>query len=140
MRLAHLPIAPLSTQCAGDTASSFVVIELYRGRGNFWKRGKASRLMQRVRTSEGLCTSKLFGVLYAIHKRPYPYGRCRKMSGMDWQESTLSRGRFLKLCLAATVAGLSLLSLAGCGGSQGDDGGDGNGNKKDHEDHGGGGY
>jgi hypothetical protein len=62
--------------CAGDTGEPFrsysaaervqelkskFVVELYRGRGNFWKRGEASRLMQRVRTSEGLCTSQLFG-------------------------------------------------------------------------------
>jgi hypothetical protein len=60
---------------------------------------------------------------------------------MQQEEATLSRERFLKLCLAATMAGLSLLSLAGCGSSRGgDEGGDGNGNrKKDHEDHGGGG-
>jgi hypothetical protein len=62
--------------CAGDTGEPFrsysaaervqqlkskFVVELYRGRGNFWKRGEPSRLMQRVRTSEGLCTSQLFG-------------------------------------------------------------------------------
>jgi hypothetical protein len=52
----------------------------------------------------------------------------------------VSRGRFLKVCLAA-MDGLSLLSLAGCGGSQdGGEGGGGNGNgKKDNENNGGGG-
>jgi hypothetical protein len=81
--------------CAGDTGEPFrshsaaervqelmskFVVELYRGRWNFWKRGEASRLMQRVRTSEGLCTSQLFGgVMYTSHKRPYAHGYCRKM-------------------------------------------------------------
>jgi hypothetical protein len=60
---------------------------------------------------------------------------------MQQEEATLSREQFLKLCFAATMAGLSLLVLAGCGGSQdGDEGGGGNENrKKDHRDHGGGG-
>jgi hypothetical protein len=81
------------------------------------------------------------GVLYTSHKRPHPHGCCRKMRCMQQEEATLSRGRFLKLCFAATMAGLSLLSLAGCAGSQGgDEGEDGNGKrKKDHRDHGGGG-
>jgi hypothetical protein len=60
---------------------------------------------------------------------------------MPQEEETLSRARFLKLCFAATMAGLSLLSFAGCGGSQ-DGGGDENGNgdnKKDEKDDGGGG-
>jgi hypothetical protein len=63
------------------------------------------------------------------------------MSGMQQEEATLSRARFLKLFFAATMAGLSLLSLAGCGGSQdGDEGGGGNGNRnKDQRDRGGGG-
>jgi hypothetical protein len=59
---------------------------------------------------------------------------------MQQEETTLSGGRFLKLCFAATMTGLSLLSLNRCGGSQSGDGRDGNGTKKkDHEDHGGGG-
>jgi hypothetical protein len=50
---------------------------------------------------------------------------------------SVTRGRFLRLCLAA-MAGLSLLNLTGCGGSQdGDEGG--GGNEKDNQDDGGGG-
>jgi hypothetical protein len=61
---------------------------------------------------------------------------------MQQEEATLTRGRFLKLCFAATMAGLSLLGLAGCGGSQGGDEGEEDGNrngKKDNEGGGGGG-
>jgi hypothetical protein len=61
---------------------------------------------------------------------------------MQQEEATLSRGRFLKLFFAATMAGLSLLSLAGCGGSQGGDEGEEDGSrngKKDNEGGGGGG-
>jgi hypothetical protein len=55
---------------------------------------------------------------------------------MQQEDATLSRRRFLELCVAAGIAGLSLLSLAGCGGSQG---GGGNRNKKKHNKGGGGG-
>jgi hypothetical protein len=36
--------------------------------------------MQRVRTSEGLCTSQLLGVLYTIHKRTHSHGRSCKIA------------------------------------------------------------
>jgi hypothetical protein len=45
----------------------------------------------------------------------------------------MTRGRFLRLCLAA-MAGLSLLNLAGCGGSE-----EGDGDGEDNQDDGGGG-
>jgi hypothetical protein len=53
------------------------------------------------------------------------------------EEGLLSRGRFLKVCIAS-IAGPLLLGLAGCGGSQDGGGGDGD-EKKDDEDGGGGG-
>ena len=76
-----------------------------------------------------------FGVVYTVHKRPYPHDCCRKMRGMQYEEAILSRRRFLELCVVG-IAGLSLLSLVGCGGSQG---GGGNRNKKKHNKGGGGG-
>jgi hypothetical protein len=79
--------------------------------------------------------------LYTIRRCADSHGCCCKMRCMQQVEATLSRRRFLKLCFAVTLAGLSLLSLARCSGSQGgDEGREDNGNrKKDHEDHGGGG-
>ena len=61
------------------------------------------------------------------------------MSWMQQEEVTLSRWRFLELCVAG-IAVLSLLGLVGCGGSQDGSGGENdNGHKKKDEKDGGGG-